>query len=384
MKKDIHELFTQVEDCIVLPDLHYDDKSSPIDNEKDYMNRIKIIKEQIFPYMEEYNIKHIIQLGDFTTNRIKISSWIMSMLMEDFFDVCEKRGYQVISILGNHDLYYSDKRDVFTLKIFEKAYDNFNVIKDPTIMKIGKSNMLFVPWMMKDEDVLVQKMIQENDIDLILGHFEIQNFSVSKNQKADHGLTENFFRKIPVVSGHFHIPQETNNIHYIGLIAQSNWSDFNIESGFYKLNVNTLEKTFVKNTTTHQHLKVIINTTDKELDVIGLGYDYKVSINAKTDYSIFDNQKVKIFIDVDNAWNKKIIEKIIENVASYKIDITLKQAEVVIDEDGIEVEVKKDVVDSEYDIDKSIIGNLETDYQKSIFDEIAIKADIDMQDKEEM
>ena len=32
MKKDIQELFTQVEDCIVLPDLHYDDKSSPIDN----------------------------------------------------------------------------------------------------------------------------------------------------------------------------------------------------------------------------------------------------------------------------------------------------------------------------------------------------------------
>ena len=363
---------------IVVGDLHFDSSSSVIENELDYKNRIKLWQEQIFPYMEENNINTIIQVGDFTTHRTYLSTYVMNKLAEDLFDVCEEKGYKLITILGNHDLYYKTNRDIYTLKIFEKAYECFTVIsKKSEIIKLNENKILMIPWMIDEEDQKdVQNNLMQEEIDLVIGHFEIQNFSISKTAKASHGLKENFFKKVPVISGHFHLEQEIKNIHYIGVPAQDNWSSYNERCGFYVLDNHTLEKEFIENTVSPKHIKVMIDSTNKTFEIIGLGYEYKDEIKAKTNYDIFTNQKLKIYIELDNAWNKKVIEKIIEKCYSYKIDV--KEEEVIenisTDEEDLTISTE------EYDIDKSIIKNLDTNYQKDIYSKISLLADIDMQD----
>lgn len=372
--------------AIVLPDTHYDDKSKETANEKDYHNRIKIMTEQVIPYCIENNIKTIIQLGDITTHRTYISTWILDRLMIDIFDVLEANNIEFITVLGNHDLYYKDKRDVYTLRVFEKAYKNFHVVKDTEMIRFNDNEILAVPWIISSEDKMIaHDAIMSKDIDLIVGHFEIKDFSLTKAQKAEKGLPHNFFRKIPVLSGHFHLPQETNNIHYIGLIAQSDWNDFNVTSGFYVLNED-LSKTFIENTSTFKHLKVIIREETKEMEIIGAGREIIQKIGAKTDYSIMSGQRVKIFYEKDNAWHKKVFEKIIEVAYDYRLEFTPKKTKIITGEDGIEVEVELDesevteLVTNEFNIDKSINDNLDTEYEKQIFKKISEKADIDMKD----
>ena len=371
---------------IILGDMHLGYKSSENDRHLDYQNKMRFFTEQLFPYMKEHNINVIIQTGDFWDNRTNMSLYVMHHVMKDFFDYCKENGIIIITIVGNHDLNYSSNRSIYSLEIFERAYDNLYVVSEKSeIIKFKDNNILFVPWMIDEKDEKdVHTNIMQEELHMVVGHFELQNFSISKTAKAEHGLKQNFFKNIPVISGHFHLEQEQDNIKYVGIPYQDNWSSFNENCGFYVMDNDTLELEFHSNTVSHKHLKVIIFNEEKELEVIGLGYEFKTKINAKTDYSILENHALKIFIEVDNAFNKKVIAKMLEVCYTYRIDIK----DVVIkklDEDGNEIEINSDEEASqvEYNIDESIINNLDSDYQKEVFSKISIQADIDMQEKDE-
>lgn len=354
---------------ILIGDTHYDCNAG---SEEVFNQQIKLFKEQIFPYMKENNINSIIQSGDITDNRTKISLNIQHRLKEELFDVIEKENFNLIAILGNHDIFYKTNLNVYSMEIFEKAYkDNFTVIKKPTKL----NNLLLVPWLCsKEDEEYMFKKVKEINPKGVIGHFEISNFYVSKTYKAEHGISSKDFKDIKVFSGHYHLKQEEGNIFYIGTPYQTSWTDYSEQKGFYILDDETLEISFIENISSAKHLKVYLNSEEKTCTVTdGITEDfYKVS---KLDYNIFTNSKVKIYIDKDNAFNKKVIENILEKVLSYRIEVLDKP-----DEDLDETKLDENLKYFDYDIKEAISTNLENNYQKEVFEKVVNKSLLDMKE----
>lgn len=351
---------------ILLGDTHFDVSAG---SEEVFNQQIKLFNEQIFPYMKENNINSIIQTGDFSDVRTKISLNIQHRLKEELFNVIEKENFKLITILGNHDIFYKTNLSIYSLEIFEKAYkDNLKVIITPTTL----NNLLLVPWLCtKEDEENMFNTVNSFNPKGIIGHFEISNFYVSKTYKAEHGIDSKLFKDIKVFSGHYHLKQEEGNIHYIGTPYQTSWSDYSECKGFYTIDDETLELEFIENISSAKHLKVYLNSEDKTCTVTdGINEDiFKIS---KLDYSLFNNSKVKIYIDKDNAYNKKVIESILENVLSYRIEVLESIKE------ETEESIKEDFKD--YDIKEAISNNLQNSFQKSIFEQIVNKSLLDMKE----
>ncbi len=352
----------------LIMDLHFDDKTVDIENEKDYYNKIKFFKKQFFPTLKEQNIKEFVQFGDFFDKRTKLSTFIQHRIKVDFFDYLEENDIKMTYIIGNHDINRKDTLDMFSLEVFEKAYpNNIEVIKVPTI----KGNILYVPWMLEGDEVKVQLILKDNpNIKTVYGHFEMKDFYVSSTYKATHGLDKNFFKGVEVISGHYHSKQQDDNVLYGGIPYQLNYNDFNNDHGFYITDTETpsiKDLEFIENITSPRHLKAILDSESKELTVYGFKEDITQQINSKTDYSMFSNNKIKLYLDKDNAFNKRVSELIIKDCISYKIIIQQNEDESE-DENIVKVEFK------ETDIDTQILSKLDSEYLVSIFNKINLLA----------
>lgn len=349
---------------ILLGDTHFDVSNG---SEDVYNQQIKVCKEQIFPFMEENNINTILQLGDFTDNRTKIGLLSQHNLKKDIFEVLKEKDWNLITLIGNHDIYYRNRLDVYSLEVFEKAYpNNLTVYKEPTLTDFG----LVVPWLANDElkDKMNKLLLDKPEV--VFGHFELKDFYVSKTFKATHGLDKNIFKDSKVFSGHYHNKQSDSNIHYIGTPYQDNWSSYGEKRGFYIYDTETKEAQFIENTVSTKHIKVYLDSVEKTMEATDGITSKKYKIGAKTDYSIFQNQKLKIMLDKDNAFNKKVLNKIFEYCLSYKVDIM----EIIDEEDNKEEKVY------EFNIEKHISECLETDYQKTVYNDILTKSLSDMKD----
>ena len=120
---------------------------------------------------------------------------------------------------GNHDLYYKDKRDVFSVE-FGKHIPGITYIEETTV----KDDVALVPWLVGDE----WKNIQKIKAKYMFGHFELPNFYMNALVKMpDHGdlKPEHFEHQDYVFSGHFHKRQTQGNVTYIGNAFPHNYAD---------------------------------------------------------------------------------------------------------------------------------------------------------------
>lgn len=344
----------------VLGDTHFDVSNS---NEEVYEQQIKFFKEEFFPYLIENDIKTIFQLGDFFDNKLKVGTYIQSRLMEDFFDVLEENKIVMFYFVGNHDLYFRDSREVFSLKVFEKAYHaNLKVVRNMNILDFQTRKYMFVPWLYDEDIPNMATMVQEYKPELIFGHFEIKDFHVSKDFQATHGLDKKVFKNSKVISGHFHLKQEIGNIFYVGTPYQSSWTDYNETKGFHILDTKDNSFEFVENTVSAKHIQIEVDSEDKKMIVTGFSKGVlEADINTKLDYSLFNGHNVKIFIDKDNAFNKKIVTSILKHCRKYKVKL------LHMDDEIVEASDASNENDLEFNVTSSILERLETEYQKETF-----------------
>ena len=119
---------------------------------------------------------------------------------------------------GNHDLYYKDKRDVFSVE-FAKHIPGITYIEETTV----KDDVALVPWLVGDE----WKNIQKIKAKYMFGHFELPNFYMNALVKMpDHGdlKPEHFEHQEYVFSGHFHKRQVQGKIQYLGNAFPHNYA----------------------------------------------------------------------------------------------------------------------------------------------------------------
>jgi DNA repair exonuclease SbcCD nuclease subunit len=122
-------------------------------------------------------------------------------------------------IPGNHDLYYRDKRDIYSTE-WAKHIPNIQIVND----FFQDGDVIIAPWLVGDDHKKLAKMSAK----YMFGHFELPHFKMNAMvEMPDHGeiRVENFSGIESVYSGHFHLRQHKNNINYIGNCFPHNFAD---------------------------------------------------------------------------------------------------------------------------------------------------------------
>lgn len=309
------------EKVILLGDLHFGKNKFSKTTLESQMN---FFHNQLFPYMISNNIKHIIQAGDVFDNRITMDIEYFQLLQETFFDKMETYGFKFTCVVGNHDIYHRSSRDYTLLNTISRLYKNVTVINNRQEWSINGNRFYFVPWILPNETLTGDELTGMN---YVMGHFEIQNFEMSKGHLDDHSiLSPEFFKKKrslkKVYSGHYHIKAEKEKIEYLGTPYWLDWGDYGTSRGFYVLDEN-MNETYIENNQSIKYIKLkYSDKTDTPLRIDGLDANsYDIDLSGISQYAeILKSHKLKLFIN-DSSDNKH--EEYIYTMKQFGLDFEI-------------------------------------------------------------
>jgi len=258
---------------VFLGDLHFGVKKSSAEF---FENQMLIFEEQIFPYMKKNNIKYIFQFGDFFDHRTNTDIRMIKNLRDRLFNYMKENDIIMYSLIGNHDIYYRENRDISLIEHFEDLYpDNFSLFKEKETVTMNGANVFVIPWL-TENDVLEPSELKGKDY--IFGHLEIRNFAVVKGHLDETSkLTSDFFKRgfniKNVFSGHYHIKSTDGLIYYLGTPFALNWNDYDEPKGFYIWDEEQKLK-YISNTSSKKFVKIKYNDESEKglIEISGL-YD---------------------------------------------------------------------------------------------------------------
>lgn len=167
---------------------------------------------------KEENCETCVFLGDWHHNRSTTDVSTMNYTLSNL-ERLSHSFEKVYFILGNHDLFYKDKREINSVE-FMRLFPNVVPIKEP----FTSGNVTILPWLVGDE----WKTIPNIKSQYIFGHLELPSFYMNAMvQMPDHGQLQrnHFVNQEYVFTGHFHKRQQSNNIAYIGNAFPHNYAD---------------------------------------------------------------------------------------------------------------------------------------------------------------
>lgn len=164
------------------------------------------------------NVDTCIFLGDYHHDRSTLNISTLHHSLEGLRKLNE--GFKnTYIIVGNHDLFYKEKRSITSLKI-SSEFENIHLVNEPFI----KDDVAILPWLVDNEWKTVSKI----NAKYIFGHFEIPGFRLNAAvEMPDTGElnSDHFVNPDYVFSGHFHKRQSKGKVHYIGNPFGHNYSD---------------------------------------------------------------------------------------------------------------------------------------------------------------
>lgn len=209
---------------VLLGDIHFGKNGFSMET---YENQMKFYHKQLFPFLLQQKIKHVICTGDFFDHRTRQDVLLLLKIKKEFLKFFEDNEIMLTVLVGNHDMYFKDSKKICTLDLFEEN-KFLRIIKETTIIEIGNIKWQLFPWI--NEEGFAPKTKH------IIGHFEINGFNMAGNFTCTHGMNPNSLRNMKqVISGHFHTKQENGPIKYLGTPYSLDWNDYNQEKGFYLL-----------------------------------------------------------------------------------------------------------------------------------------------------
>jgi len=195
-------------------DIHFGMKNGSRIHNSDCEEFVKWFCEQA----KQEGCETCIFLGDWHHNRSSVDVSTMNYSVSNL-ERLSKSFTDVYVILGNHDEYYKDKREIHSVE-FARLFPNVHLVNE--IFTDG--DVSIVPWLVGDEWQEISK-IQSR---YIFGHFELPSFYMNAMvQMPDHGSlrASHFQNQEYVFTGHFHKRQQRNNIVYMGNAFPHNYAD---------------------------------------------------------------------------------------------------------------------------------------------------------------
>jgi len=208
----------------------------------------KFYDEIFFPYLEENNIKVLIDMGDTFDNRRSIDLWALEWSKQNYYNRLKDLGITVHTIVGNHTAYYKNTNDVNSVNLLLSEYKNVKIYSDATEVKLDKLKVLFIPWINAENYQDTVNAIQNTSSKCAMGHLELNGFRAHRGHVMEDGMGCELFDKFThVFSGHYHTRSDDGKIFYLGNPYEMFWNDVNDTRGFHIFDTETLEHTPINN-----------------------------------------------------------------------------------------------------------------------------------------
>jgi len=262
----------------------------------------KFWEEEFFPTVLKKKIKKVIHLGDIFDRRKFANIKTLNSFRERFIEWFEKNGVELHIIVGNHDVYYKDTNRVNAPKeILGNRYKKVKIYEEPEIVKFGKTKILFLPWINRENGEKSMELIDSKAASVVMGHLELSGFKMYRNSVCYHGMSHNVFDGYDLVmTGHYHHKSTVGNVAYLGSTYEITWSDYNDPRGFHIFDTNTLDLEYYQNPHKIFH-KIIYNDT---------GVDTLEKITK--DFSFCKNSYIKVLVEAKN--NPYLFDKFIDSI----------------------------------------------------------------------
>ena len=209
---------------------------------------LKFYNDVFFPYLEENGITTVIDMGDTFDSRKGIDFSALAWAKDNYYDRLKDMGVTVHTIVGNHTAYYKNTNKVNAVDLLLREYDNVYVYDAASEVTIGGLDILFIPWINKENEESTFRFIQSSDCHCAMGHLELQGFRVNKQIVMDHGHPSELYSKFTkVFSGHYHTRSDDGRIYYLGNPYEMFWNDVGDRRGFTIFDTETQEHFHVDN-----------------------------------------------------------------------------------------------------------------------------------------
>ena len=211
-------------------DIHFGNKNNSKQHNKDCADFVDWFIEQ------STDCETCIFLGDWHHHRASVNVSTLNHSVENVGKL--SRAFEhVYMIMGNHDLYYREKRDLNSLP-YAGLFENVTLVEDALV----KDEVALVPWLVGDE----WKTLQKTKCRYMFGHFELPYFKMNAMvEMPDHGGINADHLSGPEYgfTGHFHKRQNKGNVHYLGSPFGHNYADtWDDERGMMKLSWGAVPK----------------------------------------------------------------------------------------------------------------------------------------------
>lgn len=262
--------------------------------------------------LKRKNIKDIIFCGDWHHNRSEISVSTLQISADILDILCD---FNILIIVGNHDIFYKHRVDVNSLSIL-KGRSNVTVIDRITSIECFDKIITLCPWNTSCDEIPKS--------DIVFGHFEIETFKMNTYKVCEEGLSiKDLLKKSSlIISGHFHLRHEkkfgAGTILYVGNTFQMDFGDAENTKGYYILDIDTQEYEFFENTVSPHYKKISLSeliehdTIDTEIRSVFTNNIVKLKIDkniSQEDLSILTSKlnllkPASVNVDYDLNYNK--------------------------------------------------------------------------------
>ena len=201
-----------------------------------------------FPYLEEHNIKVVVDMGDTFDNRRSIDLWALEWAKENYYNRLRDMDITVHTIVGNHTAYYKNTNQVNSVGLLLSQYDNVIVYPEVEEVELDKLKVLFIPWINNENFESTVSSVKASRSVCAMGHLELNGFRAHRGHVMEDGMDCELFEKFShVFSGHYHTRSDDGKIFYLGNPYEMYWNDVNDTRGFHIFDTETLEHTPVNN-----------------------------------------------------------------------------------------------------------------------------------------
>jgi DNA repair exonuclease SbcCD nuclease subunit len=199
---------------VVFTDIHFGLRHNSAEHNKDCLDFL----DWLIAEAHQRGAESCIMMGDWHHHRSNINILTLDYTMQALrklnsaFDKC-------YIIVGNHDLFYREKRDIHSM-VVGSEFPNIVLVDKPTV----GGNVALIPWLVEDE----WKEVANIKTKYLFGHLELPGFKMNATvEMPDHGTlnADHFSHQDYVFSGHFHKRQTKGKINYIGNPFGHNYAD---------------------------------------------------------------------------------------------------------------------------------------------------------------
>jgi DNA repair exonuclease SbcCD nuclease subunit len=201
-------------------DIHWGRRNDSIVHNQDCFDYITWFVDRV---KADPDIDHINFLGDWFQVRSAINGLTMDYSYRAI-KMLDSLNIPVFFIIGNHDLYFRNNRNIYNTLPFE-SLKNFHLVNDITPIKdVGPRGSVYSPFLFEHE---FPKLLEYTQYPILHGHLEFAGFVITgdtivKDHGPDHSQYKAFHK---IFTGHYHKRQNRGNVHYIGSTHPMDYSD---------------------------------------------------------------------------------------------------------------------------------------------------------------